>query len=176
MSKPKRRFDRRLSDPIRWAGCSKLKGSGYSFSRVQLSLSSVLVCQTHWEVTSCQGWGRHQGNPIFYASGWMNYNVQSLKNRKCYNPVQASTESSVRFHVLRSKVDQLQLFYQNIAFEIFHSYLEFKPERDSKSGIKKLSVGSTVVALANLDAFIASVVSCLSNHWTNMVEEHRQKL
>lgn len=70
----------------------------------------------------------------------------------------------------------LSLFGSEMAIRAVHEFIGFVPELQPESGTEVTFVEGSILALARLDAYVATVVTCFSDDGTDKAGGHRQKL
>lgn len=85
-------------------------------------------------------------------------------------------EDAVQCRVITFSDSALQLFRYQIAVRVLHQFMGFNFQQLASTAGVKSYVENFIVALARLDAFIATTVVCLRENGTAAVGGHSQKL
>lgn len=85
-------------------------------------------------------------------------------------------ENAVKCRVVPFSDILLQLFQHQIATRVLHRFMGLVSQQPGSSASVEPYVANSIVALARIDAFIATTVICLRGDGTDTVGDHYQKL
>lgn len=107
---------------------------------------------------------------------WWNLRLQLLEEKGCHKIVQEWEGVFCQLTEYAVFWWQIASFFTRIAIQVLHQLIGFLSDVSHNSGVKTSFVELTVVILAKLDAFDATLVSCLCQGDSSRVEGHFQKL